>query len=36
MHDEIILNLGRMNKILGFDDTYGIVSSEAGVILGEL
>ena len=36
VHDEVILNTSRMNKILGFDESYGIVSSEAGVILRAL
>jgi FAD/FMN-containing dehydrogenase len=31
--DEIILNMGRMNKILDFDESYGILTSEAGCIL---
>jgi D-2-hydroxyglutarate dehydrogenase len=31
--DEIILNLGNMNKILGFDTSYGILSAQAGCIL---
>ena len=36
VHDEVIINTSRMNKILGFDESYGIVSSEAGVILRAL
>lgn len=36
VQDEIILQLGRMNKILGFDDFYGILSAEAGCILQDL
>jgi len=36
VHDEVIINTSRMNKILGFDESYGIVSSEAGVILSAL
>ena len=36
VHDEVILNTSRMNQILGFDEFYGIVSSEAGVILRTL
>lgn len=36
VHDEVILNTQRMNKIIGFDESYGIVSSEAGVILSDL
>ena len=31
--DEIILQMGRMNKIIGFDESYGILTSEAGCIL---
>lgn len=31
--DEIILNLGLMNKVLGFDKNYGILSAEAGCTL---
>jgi FAD/FMN-containing dehydrogenase len=34
--DEIILNMGNMNKILNFDSSYGILSSEAGCILQDL
>ena len=34
--DEVIVNLGRMDKILGFDPMTGIVSSEAGCILSNL
>ena len=34
--DEVIVSTSRMNKILGFDDSYGIISSEAGVILSDL
>jgi len=33
VHDEIILQMGRMNKIHGFDKAYGILSCEAGCIL---
>lgn len=36
VHDEVIINTSRMNQILGFDESYGIVSSEAGVILRNL
>ena len=36
VHDEVILSTSRMNNILGFDDSYGIVSSEAGVVLRTL
>jgi len=31
--DEIILNLGNMKKIIGFDNSYGILSAQAGCIL---
>lgn len=31
--DEIIVNTTRMNKILGFDESYGIVTSESGCVL---
>ena len=31
--DEIVLNLGRMNKIRGFDEVSGILVADAGVIL---
>jgi len=34
--DEIIINMGRMHKVLGFDESYGIVTAEAGCILQEL
>ena len=33
--DEVILQTGRMNKILGFDESYGILSAEAGCILSD-
>ena len=33
---EIVLSLRRMNQILSFDSTYGIVKSEAGVVLETL
>ena len=36
VHDEVILNMGRMNKIMGFDKSYGIMSAEAGCILHNL
>ena len=36
VHDEVIINTSRMNRILDFDESYGIVSSEAGVILRNL
>lgn len=31
--DEIVVNLGRMNKIRGFDEVSGILVADAGVIL---
>ena len=31
--DEVIINTSRMNKILGFDESYGILQAEAGCIL---
>ena len=31
--DEVILNMSNMNKILGFDESYGIITAESGVIL---
>ena len=34
--DEIIINTARMNKILAFDDSYGILSAQAGCILSDL
>jgi FAD/FMN-containing dehydrogenase len=34
--DEVILSLGAMNKILSFDDSAGVVISEAGVVLETL
>jgi len=36
VHDEVIINTSRMNRILGFEESYGIISSEAGVILRNL
>lgn len=33
LFDEIIINMSNMNKVLGFDKSYGIVSSQSGVIL---
>lgn len=36
VHDEIILNLGNMNKIRSFDEVSGIVTCDAGVILENL
>ena len=34
--DEVILHLGNLKSIIGFDESYGIVSAEAGVILADL
>lgn len=34
--DEVIVSLASMNRILGFDESYGILSAEAGCILGDL
>ena len=36
VHDEVILNTQRMNRIIGFDESYGIVSAEAGCILSDV
>ena len=36
VHDEVILSTSRMNRILDFDESYGIISSEAGCILRAL
>ena len=36
VHDEVILSTTRMNRILGFDESYGIVSAEAGCVLRTL
>ena len=36
VHDEVILSSQRMNRILGFDESYGIVSAEAGCILSDV
>jgi FAD/FMN-containing dehydrogenase len=33
VYDEIVISTDRMNKILGFDQSYGILSAESGVIL---
>jgi len=33
MFDEVVISLKWMNKIRGFDESYGILSLEAGVIL---
>jgi hypothetical protein len=34
--DEIIVNFSRMNKIIDFDESYGILTCEAGCILQDL
>jgi FAD/FMN-containing dehydrogenase len=34
--DEVILSLSAMNRILSFDDTAGVVTAEAGVVLENL
>jgi len=34
--DEVILNMGLMNSIKGFDESYGIITAEAGAILGDM
>jgi FAD/FMN-containing dehydrogenase len=31
--DEVILNMSNMDKILSFDESYGIITTESGVIL---
>lgn len=36
VHDEVILSTSKMNRILGFDESYGIVSAEAGCVLRTL
>lgn len=36
VHDEVIVSSSRMNRILGFDESYGIVSAEAGCILSDV
>ena len=33
VYDEIILSMSRMNRVLGFEDAYGILSTESGAIL---
>jgi len=33
LHDEIILSVNKMNKIIDFDESIGIVRCESGVIL---
>ena len=34
--DEVILNMSNMNKIKHFDASYGIITAEAGAILGDM
>jgi D-2-hydroxyglutarate dehydrogenase len=34
--DEVIVNFSRMNKIIEFDESYGILTCEAGCILQDL
>ena len=36
LYDEIIISLASMNKVIGFDQSYGILSSEAGCVLQDL
>ena len=36
VHDEIIMSTARMNRITDFNETYGILSAEAGCILSDL
>eukprot|EP00163_Fabomonas_tropica_P010549 TRINITY_DN2071_c0_g1_i2.p1 TRINITY_DN2071_c0_g1~~TRINITY_DN2071_c0_g1_i2.p1 ORF type:complete len:461 (+),score=117.92 TRINITY_DN2071_c0_g1_i2:356-1738(+) len=36
LHDEVVLSTQRMNNILDFDETSGIVTVQAGVILEQL
>jgi len=36
IHDEIVLSLSNMNKIIEFDQNSGIIRTEAGVILENL
>ena len=31
--DEVILSMSNMNRILNFDESYGIITAEAGAIL---
>ena len=31
--DEVILSMGNMNKILNFDESYGIITAESGAVL---
>ena len=34
--DEIVVSFSRMNKILNFDESYGIITCEAGCVLHDL
>ena len=34
--DEVILSMSAMNRILGFDESYGIITAESGVILQDM
>lgn len=34
--DEVILSMSKMDKILNFDESYGIVTTESGVVLETL
>ena len=36
VYDEVILSTAKMDRIIGFDQTYGIVSAEAGCVLQDL
>ena len=36
VHDEVIVSTSRMNTILDFDESYGILSAEAGAVLRTL
>lgn len=36
VHDEVVVSLSRMNKVLSFDGDSGIVTAEAGVVLAAL
>lgn len=34
--DEVILNMSNMNKIVNFDESYGIITAQSGAILGDM
>ncbi len=36
MHDEIILSMSMMNKIISFDSVSGILKAQAGCVNGQL